>query len=237
MSTLPERAAVMSTVSPLSDVPGSAPAASRRPRDGRVAVGRRQHERLDAVPIRRAHVGAGPNQEVGHLEVVPMHGPVQRRRAVGIGVVGSLRVLLQQRLHGLAIATLGRIHQRGCPRPTRSALQSSSPDGQRAKARFIICSLTLQADPQRDLAPVDLALGADGRRRSRPASRHHSVSGCCVVRSMRPVLSTKRSRCTPTWSRSVRCRLASGIISSNLMCCPPLTWPAPPRATTIGRFA
>ena len=53
--------------------------------DRRVAVGRRQHERLHAVPVRRAHVGAATQQEVGHLEVVPVHRPVQRRRAVGVG--------------------------------------------------------------------------------------------------------------------------------------------------------
>src|ERR1041384_2539985 len=51
-----------------------------------------------------------------------------------------------------------------------------------------------------------------------------------------PWLSAKWSICTPTFSSSVRCRLASGVGLSYRMCRPPFILPAPPPATRIGRF-
>ena len=70
-SGLPVRAAVISTVSPAGH--GGVrirPGLEQRGHHLGAAVGRRQRERRQAVAVRRVHVGAGPDQQLHHLDVV-----------------------------------------------------------------------------------------------------------------------------------------------------------------------
>ena len=99
-AALPVRAAVISAVSPSGIVVfGSAPAVEQ-PLDHRgAAVDAGEPQRRGAVAVRRPHVGAGLDQQVGGGEIVDMRGPVERRRAVDFGGVriGALAPAARER--------------------------------------------------------------------------------------------------------------------------------------------
>ena len=110
-STLPVRAQAISAVSPNARV-ALASAARRQQaihhRPVRVRTG--QPERRDLVVVRRVDVGAGLDEQLSRLLVVPVDGPVQRRRTVPLGRthVGSIR---QEGTHGLPSLRLDGLHE------------------------------------------------------------------------------------------------------------------------------
>ena len=70
-------------VSPVAiGVFGLAPAFRSRLDERRASVGACQGQRRDAKVVRRVRVGASADQQVGCLEIVPMRGPEERRRAI-----------------------------------------------------------------------------------------------------------------------------------------------------------
>ena len=97
-----------------------------------------------------------------------------------------------------------------------------------------------------ELAPLETDRGG----LSREAERHHGTARPRLAierqitpqtkergsKSTRPVLSPNCSRWTPALSSRPSSRFAIGVSSAYLMWRPPLSWPAPPPATTTGKF-
>ena len=104
-SRCPVRAAVISGVSPLvRRAPVLAPAASSFSTMAVLASLRRPLERRHAVVVGRVHVGPGAEQQIDHLQVVPMCGPEQRGGPVRAARVDT-GALGNQRAHRHRIAT------------------------------------------------------------------------------------------------------------------------------------
>ena len=81
----------------------------QQPLDHRgVAVDAGQGNRRHAVAVHRLHVGAGPDQHLGELEIVFAHRPVKRRGAVGLGRV-DVDALAKQRGHRRRVPGLHRV--------------------------------------------------------------------------------------------------------------------------------
>ena len=88
VSTLPVRAAVISTVSPSGvAVLASAPALSSMRTIAALPLVGGQRQRRHAVAVGRGGVRARLQQDGHRLAIVGAHRPVQRRRAVGLGGV------------------------------------------------------------------------------------------------------------------------------------------------------
>ena len=83
----------------------------QRRHEGRVLVAAGQPERCHAEVVRHLHIGAGRNQQIGRVHVVPIGRPMQRGRAVGLRGVHS-GPLFQQRLDGGRVSIPGRVRQR-----------------------------------------------------------------------------------------------------------------------------
>ena len=93
-SRLPVRAASISGVSPSGPSSlGSAPACNSFSIIGALPCTRSQIQRRGAFAIGQLDIGPGGDQQVGHLEIVAIGGPLNRRRAVGLrGVHDRLSV-------------------------------------------------------------------------------------------------------------------------------------------------
>jgi hypothetical protein len=75
-----------------------------------VAVLGRQRQRLHAVAVACVDLRAGVEECLGELRVAVVHGPVQRRRAVGVGIVG-IGALREQGARRGAVAGLERARE------------------------------------------------------------------------------------------------------------------------------
>ena len=73
-----------------------------------VAVEAGHRERRDALAVRGVHLGAGADQEIQRLEVLPKYCPMQRRRAINLGLI-DVGFLLQQRAKRGLVAFHDRI--------------------------------------------------------------------------------------------------------------------------------
>ena len=74
------------------------------------AVFARQRDRRHAEIVRRIYLGAGADQALGRRDVVPVGGPVQRRRAVRLRGV-DVGALLEERFHRARITAFDGVHQ------------------------------------------------------------------------------------------------------------------------------
>ena len=71
----------------------------------------RERKRSDAVPVHGKHVGACANQEVRHVHVIAVYGPVQSSRSVNLRSI-HVAALVEQRAHGRSVAVLDSFDQR-----------------------------------------------------------------------------------------------------------------------------
>ena len=95
--------------------------------DADVGEDRGLGHRRRAVVVFRVHLRARTNQPIDQIEIVMVHRPVQRGRAIGFGCV-DIDALRDQRERPGAIAGFGRIHQRRPRRAVRSELAEASCD-------------------------------------------------------------------------------------------------------------
>ena len=81
------------------------------PHHGGAAVLGRRPQRRDAEIVGRVHVGPGADQQIRELDLVPVGGPVQRRRAVTLPG-GDVGAAIDQRAHHAPLGVAGRIGER-----------------------------------------------------------------------------------------------------------------------------
>ena len=109
--TLPEREAIISGVTPLLCTAFAfAPAASSFSTMAAFAFSHARIERGHAVVVGRVDLGAGAQQPVDRVQVVPVRRPQQRRDAVGPRRV-DIDAFFQQRPHGVLIALRDGVDQ------------------------------------------------------------------------------------------------------------------------------
>ena len=174
---LPVRAASISGVSPSGPSAfGSAPAFNTFSIIGALPSQRRQIQRCSAFAICQLNVGAGRYQHVRHLQIVAIHGPLDRRRSVGLRSVH-----------------VGFLLQRALALPTRSPLMAASAKGLLVAAKAPDTKPALRHKLGRLYAPAYRALStpnlADGRccrrwyLRERRTDRERSPTDCQWERS------------------------------------------------------
>ena len=141
-STLPVRAAVISAVSPSPKAAlGSAPAFRRASTIATLPTVARLVQRRDAVAVGRLGVGAGAEQELRRLEIVPVGGPVEGGHPFGVGPV-HIETLFQQRPHVGLVAVPDRV---GDPRVAAGGGESAGGDddgkarGEQVSGMHAIC--------------------------------------------------------------------------------------------------
>ena len=77
----------------------------------RVTVDGGERQRRDVEGVGGHHVGPSGNQEIGHVQAVEPHRPVERRRAVRLRSV-HIDTVIQQCTHGGRVRLLDRLHER-----------------------------------------------------------------------------------------------------------------------------
>ena len=117
VSVLPDRAASISAVAPVAvaELALGAGGEQRRHHLRMPGLARHQERRDAAQSRRRANVGAGRQQHLRKRGIAVGRRPVQRGHAVALCGI-DVGAVLQQRLHGRRIASLGRISDVGARR-------------------------------------------------------------------------------------------------------------------------
>ena len=231
--------------------PTSAPSACATPRprsDSRPASS--SACTASALPVRAATIsGVSPSAD-GLLASAPASISIamtpraavdrrqpQRRRAVAVGRL-HVGAGANQRLHQRRRVLFdGPVQRRGAVglRRVHVGLRGHQPPARRAGSpAFTASTSALRVRARRRRGPWPAPISPRPAASLRSARLSQTFNGSRF--GTRPELSTNESRCTPTLSSSVRCRLASGVGLLKRMCRPPLNCAPRPPATTIGRF-